>query len=71
MKFKELLASGSLNRENYDHYVGFGSRSTETTVTDCYGGTQTTVTHYHGSRVAGQIVTHRPTGKTQYFIRQK
>lgn len=69
MRFSELLASGSLNRMNYDHYVGFESRSKEETTYDRFGGSMTTVTNYHGNRVAGQVVTHRPTGKTQYFIR--
>jgi len=70
VEMKELKASGSLNRDNYDHYVGFNSRSKVEKVTDSYGSETTTTTHYHGAKVAGQVVVDRGTGRTQYFIRK-
>lgn len=66
MLFKELMASASLNRDNYNHYVGLGSRSVESTE---HAGEVHVVTHYHENRVVGRIYTHRPTGKTSYMIR--
>ena len=69
MRFREMMASGVLNRLNYDHYVGFGSRSKVEVIQDRYGGSTETTTHYHGSRAVGQVVVHKPTGKTQYFLR--
>ena len=66
MEFKELTASGSLNRANYDHYVGIDSRSVESTE---HAGEVHVVTHYHGNCAVGRIYTHRPTGKTSYMIR--
>lgn len=69
MKFKELVASGTLNRANYDHYVGLDSRAKTRVVTDQFGGRQVITTHFHGNRVAGQVVVSHPTGKTQYFLR--
>lgn len=66
MKFKELTASESFNRANYDHYVGFNSRKVGSTE---HAGEVDVVTHYHGNRVVGRIYTHRLTGKSSYMIR--
>lgn len=64
-RFVELKSSTAINRNNYDHYVGFGSRSR--TVVSRDGETSETK-HFHGSKIAGKVFVHRPTGRLQYFI---